>query len=569
MNKKIVLAVTLVVMIATVFPVAGLLPMKAGIAKQAKQTELGDSGSSGSNDIWPMFRHDAGNTGCSQFFAPNTNHVMWKKQINSDVVQTTPILYGDKLYISTGGFFKGPPKTMNPLNIIPPSPSEILQEFHSQQSDASTGLYCLDAKTGAQLWFRSMYGPTDPAIVNDKIYVVDMDINTYYSILYCLDAATGDIIFQKSLNSMVLSPTIVANDKIYLGCFDFNSYYGSLKCYDLSGNLVWNHPLAAYEALWFSAPAISGGNVFFITSNIYSYYSGKLYCLNAVNGQTRWSHPVFSLGYFYASTPSAVCADNNVYVTDFDMNTYEGTLICYDGATGSSEWACYLGDVLSIASPAISQDSVYVTAMSLSSYTSWLYRIELKNGTYLWRVPLPQLSYFGFGSPICSADKIIVTPGMYGDYSSEIYCFEREDGLLDWKFTTDSFIYGGPSIGDGLVYVADSVGNVYAFEDVLKIQSVHGGLFGVNAAFQNTGNATLSNISWTISVFGGAMGMINRTRSGTIQELPAGKSKTVRLIPLIGLGSVEITVNASMSDMSTLRQVRHGMMFGTVCLITP
>jgi outer membrane protein assembly factor BamB len=569
MDRKIVLVVIMVVMSATVFPVAGLLPMKAGISDQTKQTILGNPGSLGSDDIWPMFRHDAGNTGCSQFVSPNTDHLAWKHQIGNPIYQSTPVLYADKLYISTNWNFGGPPKTKNIFDTPTQSPSEMLQGLLERQNDASTGLYCLDAKTGAQLWFCPMDSPTDPAIVDDKIYVADMDYDMYYSSLYCLDAATGGIIWQKSINSLVFSPTIVANDKIFLGCFDINSYAGSVKCYDLSGNLLWNHPLQGNEALWFSAPAASGGNLYFIASDMYSYYSGKLYCLNAATGQTIWSHTVFSFGwYFFYSSPSAVCANMNVYVTDFNMNTYEGTLICYDGATGNTEWTCYLGGALSLASPTISENSLYLTAMSLSSDDNWLYRIDT-NGTYLWRISVPYSSYFGYGSPICSADKILLSAGTNGGYSNELYCLERENGLQDWKFTTDSYIFGGPSIGDGRAYITDNAGNVYAFEDVLKIQAVHGGLLGVNAIIQNTGNATLTNIAWNISVVGGSLGMINRTGSGMVQELQAGSTKTVRLIPILGLGNVQVIVTVSMPDMSAIKIVRQGLVFGTVCILLP
>jgi hypothetical protein len=79
----------------------------------------------------------------------------------------------------------------------------------------------------------------------------------------------------------------------------------------------------------------------------------------------------------------------------------------------------------------------------------------------------------------------------------------------------------------------------------------------------------LTNIIWNISVVGGSLGMINRTRSSTIQELQAGKSKIIRLIPVIGLGRVEIIVKATMPDMSTIKKVKQGLILGSVCLILP
>jgi outer membrane protein assembly factor BamB len=568
MNRKIVLMVTLVVISATVFPVTGLLPTKAGIADQLNQMNHGVTASTAASDIWPMFRNDPGNTGCSLFYAPNTNHVKWKNQITSEIYGATPILYGDNVYVSTNWYYKGAPKTTNPFQMTPPlSPQEFIQNLLETQHDAGSGVYCLNAETGAEVWFRQMYSPNDPAIVDDQLFVTDLNIYSYYSSFYCLNPATGDIIWQKTVNSLVVSPMIVADGKIFLSCLDLNTYTGSLKCYDFSGNQLWNRPLSAEEVIWFSAPAYSDGRVFFISTNLYSYWNGKVYCLNAANGQVSWTKPVFTLWYF--NSPSPVCRDAKVYVTDFNLNTYEGTLKCFDASTGNLLWTGYLGSVLSMMSPAVSGDSVYLTGMDLySSYLdSWLYRFDATNGTYLWRVPLPASSYFAFGGVVCAVEKIIVTSGMYYGYTNDVYCYDRFDGSLNWKFTTDDYILGQPSIGDGRAYFADYAGNVYAVEDILKIQAISGGLFGVNAQIQNTGDSPITNIVWNISVVGGALGMVNQARSGTIQELTANQSRIIRLIPVLGIGKVKITVKATMPDTSMVKKVGQAMVFGMVCIM--
>lgn len=412
-----------------------------------------------------------------------------------------------------------------------------------------------------------MNAPNDAAIIDDKMYLTDIDYHTYVSVLYCLDAATGETIWQKSIPGLVLSPTIVAYDKIFVGCLDLYSYAGSVKCYDLSGTLVWSRPLGYYEWILFSAPAVSDGNVYVITTNVYSYYDGKLYGLDAQTGQIKWSRPVFSFGMWFFETPSAVSHGTKVYVTDFNLNAYEGTLKCYDGATGNPLWTCYLGSSLSFASPAVCEDGVYFTAVDLYSYTNWLYRVNSTTGAFIWRVPIPTISYLGYGSVICSADKIIIKSDQYYGYSNELFCYERQDGAFNWKFITDYVIFGKPSIGDNRVYIADQVGTIYAFEDILKIQTVSGGVFGVSAQIQNTGNISLTTIDWEISVVGGFFGRINRVGSGTIQELQANTSKIIRLIPVIGLGKVEIVVKATMPGMNTIKKVRQGFVLGTVCII--
>jgi outer membrane protein assembly factor BamB len=568
MNRKIVLVVVLVVMSATVFPVTGLLPTKAGIVEDMNEMNKGVIAGAADSGIWPMFRNDPGNTGCSPNYAPNTNHLKWKKQITSPIYGATPILYGENVYVSTNWYYKGGfSKTIDPLQTTPPlSPQEFIQNLLETQHNESSGLYCLNADTGAEVWSRQLYAPNDPAVVDDKLYVTDLNINTYYSLFYCLNPTTGDIIWQKTINSLIVSPMIISDGKIFLGCLDLPSYSGSLKCYDLSGNQLWNRPLSSDEVIWFSAPAYSEGRVFFISTNMYSYWGGKLYCLNAETGQVSWTRPVFTLWYF--NSPSPVCVNEKVYVTDFDLYTYEGSLKCFDASTGNPLWTGYLGGILSLMTPAVSKDSVYVAGMDMySSYlVNWLYRFDI-NGTYLWRVALPTSSYFAFGGVVCAMEKVIVSSAMYYGYSNEIFCYDRFDGSLYWSFITDDYILGHPSIGEDRTYFADYAGNVYAVEDIVKIQSISGGLFGVNARIQNTDNQPITTIIWNITVIGGAMGLVDQARSGTIQELPANQSRIIRLIPVLGLGKVQVTVKATMTDGSMIKKAAHAMVFGTVCIM--
>lgn len=557
----------MVVLSATILPVAGLLPFNAGNGEPSLQTNIQTMETTRQNDVWPMFRYNPGNIGCSPFESPNTNHLAWKKTITNPIYRSTPLLYEDKLYISTNWDFKGLEKTIDLFSSELPSPEEFLENLLQYQNDTAPGLYCLEAETGTQLWFKPFNAPNDAAIVDDKIYLTDFNYATYYSMLYCLDAATGNTLWQKSVSGLVLSPTIVANEKIYLGCIDLYSYAGSVLCYDISGNPLWNRPLSMYEWILFSAPAVSGGNVYVLTTNIYSYYEGKLYGLDAQTGQIKWSRPVFSFGMWYFDTPSAVSEGTKVYVTDFNLNTYEGALKCYDGATGNPVWTCAIGSALSFVSPAVCGESVYITASDLYSYTNWLYRINVTTGAYLWRVPISSISFLGFGSLICSADKVIITSDTYYGYSNEVLCYERQDGVFNWKYTTSSYILGEPSIGIDRVYFADQAGNIYAIEDVLKIQKISGGLLGVNALIENTGPTSLTNITWSISVKGGSLGRIDRTRSDTIDELQAGTSTTVRLLPVIGLGKVQIVVAATMPGMNTIRKIRQGLVIGSICIL--
>jgi len=72
---------------------------------------------------------------------------------------------------------------------------------------------------------------------------------------------------------------------------------------------------------------------------------------------------------------------------------------------------------------------------------------------------------------------------------------------------------------------------------------IKGGL-GVNMVITNIGTTDITNVSWQIHVEGGILGMINKTKNGTI-NIPAGESKTVSTGMLLGLGSFNISARVA------------------------
>ncbi|MBN1861527.1 MAG: PQQ-like beta-propeller repeat protein [Candidatus Thermoplasmatota archaeon] len=566
MDKKIVLVVMLVVLSATVIPVAGFLPTQAGYSAQTHQLLDSETGVLGFNDdIWPMFRHDSANTGCTDYYSPNTNHVKWQTNINTQIGQTTPILYADKLYISTGWYYKSETMTNDLFNR---TPLDLLQELLQPQTIDNSGLYCLDAKTGAYLWSLPMDSTNDPAIVDDNVYVTSMSLSSYTSELYCLNAKNGNISWKKDINGLVLSPTLVVDEKIFITSLDFYSYAGSMNCYDLSGELLWSSPFNGYELCYFSAPAVYDGRVYCMTIDLYSYFTGNLYCMNEDTGAILWTKPIYSFALLFGQSVSPVCADDKVYITDFDLYSYVGHLRCFDGETGDVEWTHTFTSSLIFASPAISEDLLYIPSFEFYSYYSWLYCFDATNGALQWKVALPGSDYFGFGSAICSADKILLSSGGYAS-SNELMCLEKENGSFVWNYLLDSETIGRQSFGKDRLYATDVDGNVYMFEDVLKITYILGGFLGINAIIHNSDNTSLYNITWSISVTGGYLGNINRTHSGAIQELRAGKSKIIRLVPIIGMGKFEVLVKATMPMMNMIKKAKQGLVFGSICICLP
>ncbi len=577
-KKSVGIFVCMLLIAAAVLPVAGTENFNTtklekhflGATEQGSTTSVGD--------WWPMHRHDPGNTGCSSSIAPNTNRVCWEQNIGEEIYTAAPIVVDDRLYISTESFYKdiGPLFMSNGTKLSipekPPDLSEILEVIMTQKEDYFGGVYCLDADDGTLLWNYSMYSPNDPAVVDGKVYVTDFDFYTYYfsSSLYCLDAVTGNKIWQKPLDYAILTPTIVADDKIYLGALDFYSFTGTFLCLDLNGDVIWTHPMQYSELMLFTSPAVCEGKVCFLTWDLYSYFTGNLYCLNAETGVNLWTKTIFNYPYFFGSR-SPVCSDGKVYISDMDIYSYNGQLYCYDLATGQPEWTYYnLG--WSFSTPVVCDGSVYITALDFSYYEMSIYCIDAESGVLIWRAPAPgEVYYFFFaGSLICADDKLYLAPFSFYYYGQNtLYCLDADDGSQLWDYTLNDETVCSPSIADERMYIADVYGNIYAFEDELKLKRLAGGFLNVKAFIANDGDASLSNVTWYITVVGGMFG--NVTRSGTIPTLNPGilGIKIKRAFPVFGFGSIQVTATVTMPDLNVIKRTKEGFVLGPIVVLLP
>jgi hypothetical protein len=98
-------------------------------------------------------------------------------------------------------------------------------------------------------------------------------------------------------------------------------------------------------------------------------------------------------------------------------------------------------------------------------------------------------------------------------------------------------------------YSADTVGNVEQEKsrsftiqrEIPNVTITITGGFGVSAIIKNTGETTLTDLSWSMSL-DGALIFIGKTKSGTIASLAPGESVTVKDF-VIGLGKTGIEVN--------------------------
>jgi hypothetical protein len=93
----------------------------------------------------------------------------------------------------------------------------------------------------------------------------------------------------------------------------------------------------------------------------------------------------------------------------------------------------------------------------------------------------------------------------------------------------------------------------------LTISSIKGGLLGVSADIQNTGNASASNIVWNIQVDGGFV-LAGSTKNGTIATLTVNSTRRVNDF-IIGFGSVTVTITVRADGTADTTKTSNGFVF--------
>jgi hypothetical protein len=85
----------------------------------------------------------------------------------------------------------------------------------------------------------------------------------------------------------------------------------------------------------------------------------------------------------------------------------------------------------------------------------------------------------------------------------------------------------------------------------LEIGTITGGLFKVNVVIKNTGLVDTDQVQWSIILTGGAF--IGKETTGSLISIPAGQDKTATSKFILGLGKTVITVRASCTGASAMK----------------
>jgi hypothetical protein len=101
----------------------------------------------------------------------------------------------------------------------------------------------------------------------------------------------------------------------------------------------------------------------------------------------------------------------------------------------------------------------------------------------------------------------------------------------------------------------------------IELQNVKGGLFKVSAEIKNTGDATVSNVNWNITLHSGVF--IGKKTSGVNLTILANSSVTIKSGLILGFGSTSIKVEAWIPDGPSAMIIRNGTIFLFLIKVNP
>ncbi len=321
-------------------------------------------------------------------------------------------------------------------------------------------VHATDLVTQDELWkvdkSANVGGYTgSPAVTETHVYVANRN-----GLVSALERTSGTVDWEVTLDSGVhthiwSSPVVVEQDNVLiigvggygtrnngtpLPASQLRTFRGSVVGIDsLSGAKMWTFevtpdPNGAGVSVWSSAAVDTTRKLAFIgTGNNYydpvSQYSDSLLAIDYLTGQYKW-HAQFTEG---------------------DAWTVANFLGGVDGDVGASP------NLFEIAGRAV---------VGVGDKPGRYHVHDRETGAQVWSVPLTNGSGFqgGVMAPAAYHDGVIYVVSNNGTSSSTTFALSAANGSELWTYDLIDPTFGGPALGNGVLYVGDQAGNVAALD---------------------------------------------------------------------------------------------------------
>lgn len=309
-------------------------------------------------------------------------------------------------------------------------------------SYSSDAFYCMDTKTGKQLWKYNGYFADVKAIIDDNAAIIS---EGNQGVLYAkqtaghvgsqinaaltkIDLATGKVLWRfkahiskpgRFISSTILNEPLIAGDVIYFGVYEldlsenrseFADFYYRFYALDKnSGKKIWQYDVkeiahfAMIPDMYYMKFALSSGptpfgkniNTVAVSKNkvYFGFINGEVYCLNRTTGKKEWT---FETKDFAAN--SVIVMNNTLTIFSLDWKVYN-----LDADTGKVLWEYAAGFDTSFVRPVNDRGIFYFSAGEYGHYSTtpeqpgfrwrkgFVYAVDQKSGKELWAMKVTEM----------------------------------------------------------------------------------------------------------------------------------------------------------------------------------
>lgn len=314
-------------------------------------------------------------------------------------------------------------------------------------------------------------GYNSPIIWGKRIFLSGADRRT--QVVYCIDADSGEILWQTELNDIpgsperrpqvtedtgFAAPTMTTDGTRIFALFAT----GDIACLDFEGKRIWAKNLGVPENHYGHASSLITYQDLLLVQYDQNT-GGRLLALRTQSGdmvydQSRdvdisWASPIL----VNTGNRAELILNSNPFV------------VSHDPRTGQELWRvrCMLGEIA--PSPAYADGMVFV----VNDYAR-LAAIKLSESAELAWEYIDDLS--DVSSPLATKD-ILIMAASYGT----VTCFESKTGERLWIEEFDEGFYSSPILVGDLVYLMDMAGVMYVFKANIEYQLINRNELGERA----------------------------------------------------------------------------------------
>jgi outer membrane protein assembly factor BamB len=379
---------------------------------------------------WPQLGHDAHHTYSSDSVISYSLKIQWKHQIK-EINACSPSVVGDKVYFLSWVVFE------------------------------SGKLSCLDLGSGKLLYEVPAFlrCPSTPTVIDNRVYIA-----AERDLFQCLDAASGDILWERELPELIWLNPLVQGDLLFVTvdnkwcepwsmkdryCTMLPQWLTLLALDKNTGEEIWRFSvvddLSAIESNTF--PILVNDTIlfhirYFEYESSASQAKSDMICLDAYTGDLKWrqegSRPSSLQGWGSISPYWLTYYKNNIY-----MNIKE-YILCVDGETRERVWEYKLRKdsdaLLSVGHGVVVGRGVH-----------YVYCLDADTGEELWKIPIR-----GYLTTPALTEKDV----FIGSTDGTLYRIDVESGKIKESYYLDGVVFS-PVVADRHVLVGTSDNMLY------------------------------------------------------------------------------------------------------------